>query len=156
MNIKIISYEGEKPNKFNPSSLQYLWNVLTQEGKEFTFYATERTHEMLEMAKENTSGYVALSLKSFTTEDGQSRTAYNVDLPKEGGEVAAKANPTPSQRIIPTETHVNKDALIIRQTCIKAAAEFMSVKEDKTEKDVVAAALVFENWILQANSDLPF
>ncbi len=49
----------------------------------------------------------------------------------------------------PTAGGPSKDILIIRQTCLKAAAEFAAARPDLKSADVIKVAQRWETWVLR-------
>ena len=68
---------------------------------------------------------------------------YDLDQTKNKAKIAKQAYTT---NAAPKTNYTNKDQIIIRQTVIKAAAEFHA-NSNSTANDVVKTAQTFLNWI---------
>jgi len=68
---------------------------------------------------------------------------YDLDQAKNKAKIAKQAYTT---NAAPKANYTNKDQIIIRQTVIKAAAEFHA-NSNSTANDVIQTAQTFLNWI---------
>ena len=84
-----------------------------------------------------------------------SKWATNLTPPPRGAHVAVTLDGQGFVRAIeladagstPVETGPSKDVLIIRQTCLKAAAEFCASRPDLKSGDLLALAERMEVWV---------
>ena len=119
-----------------------LWNGLTKykvsfaDGNQYTFFA---------------KGNFKFSVGDLITYEVTNEEYKNAKIPqdqykKEANTVAPKTfvNSEPS-----TTSYISKDHLIVKQTCIKAAAEFNASRSNEDANTVIADAQLFFNFITQ-------
>lgn len=114
-----------------------LWNGLTKykvtfaDGNQYTFFA---------------KGNFKFDVGETITYEVTNEEYKNAKIPQDQYKKEAKPPQANSQ---PAVNFVSKDHLIVRQTCIKAAAEFNAGRSTADANSVVEDAQLFFNFITQ-------